>query len=206
MNSVEQSEKEPSKNDGLREFKNPDVTKGEEANFEFAFREYYPALCFFAKSIVFIEEDAKDIVQECFARFWNQKKFVNPELLRPYLFLAVRNQCIDHLRRKKIKMRVEAELIITESHHETDFFDELVFAELVRQVLEHIEQLPDHNQRILKMYFSGGQTYKAIAKRMNSSAEAVRKQKSRALEIIRAKLAPPVTVFLFFLKILLSAF
>lgn len=206
MDSVKYSENEPSKKESICEFGIPDATMDKEATFDFAFREYYSALCFFARSIVIIEEDAKDIVQECFIKFWNQKKIDNPELLRSHLFLSVRNRCIDHLRRKKIKKRIEGELTIEEASQGTEYFDELVFAELVRQVIEHIEQLPEHNRKIIRMHFSEGKTYKAIARQLNSSAEAVRKQQSRSLEIIRAKLLPPLAVFSFFLKIFMSAF
>ena len=77
---------------------------------------------------------------------------------------------------------------------EFEYFDEVAFAEMVRQVFERIEELPANTQLIFKLYYIDGKKYREIADEINSTPEAIRKQKIRALKIIREK-------FLLFMRI-----
>jgi RNA polymerase sigma factor (sigma-70 family) len=54
------------------------------------------------------EEDARDIVQTAFERLWRNRKEVNAEKSKSYLFTIAYHQMIDHLRKaKKIQLKEE---------------------------------------------------------------------------------------------------
>ena len=67
-------------------------------NIEALFKAYYRPLCLYAMHyLAGNSSEAEDIVQECFVKLW-QHIPVQP---RAFLYTAVRNGCIDYLRRTK---------------------------------------------------------------------------------------------------------
>ena len=86
------------------------IPMGEEKVFEFFFRQYYPALSFFANSIIHDENEAKDIVQDSFVILWNNHSVEEKsETVKSFLYTIVRNRCLDHLRKKKVMRKVNTE-------------------------------------------------------------------------------------------------
>ena len=163
------------------------IKMGEDKAFDFFFRQYYTSLCFFANSILHNEDEAKDLVQDCFIKLWNSQTCNERfETVKSFLYTAVHNKCLDLLRKRKVIKKAELQMI-KNSEAEFEYFDEVAFAELVRQVIGRVEELPEHTQQIIKMYFKDGKKHHEIASEMNSTPEAVRKQKSRALKVIREK-------------------
>lgn len=170
---------------------------GEERAFDFFFRQYYTSLCFFANSILHNLEESKDIVQDCFAKLWEVQKFQDrTETIKSLLYAMVRNRCIDNLRKRKLKAKAITNLSKEETSEE--YFDELVFAEMIRQVFDYIEELPETMQRVLKMHYLQGKKYKEIADTLQTSPDAIRMQKNRALKIIRRKFPLLFNILLLF--------
>lgn len=168
----------------------------EEESFDFFFRQYYASLCLFANSILHNEDEAKDLVQECYIKLWNsQTSSERAETIKSFLYTAVRNKCIDFLRKKKVMKKAELQLIKNNSGLDFGYFDEVAFAEMMRKINEHIEELPLKMQQVFKLYYIEGKKHKQIATELNSSREAVRKQKDRALKIIRQKFLLLLTFF-----------
>ena len=76
----------------------------------------------------------------------------------------------------------KAHLSLAKSSIDIDYFDELVFAETLRQVTDHVSKLPDDMQQVLHMYFNGGKNHREIAEEINSTEDAVR-QKEKSLKV-----------------------
>ena len=160
---------------------------GDGKGFDFFFRQYYTSLCYFANNILRNEEEAKDIVQDCFIKLWNSQTFnERTETVKSFLYTAVRNKCLDLLRKRKVIKKAELQ-IIKSNDVDFEYFDEVAFAEMVRQVIGRIEELPANTQKIFKLYYIDGKKCHEIASEINSTTQAVRKQKERALKTIRQK-------------------
>ncbi len=160
---------------------------GKGNSFEFFFRQYYTSLCFFANSILHNEEEAKDLVQDSFIKLWDSQTFnERSETVKSFLYTAVRNKCFDLLRKKKVIQKARLQLA---RNDENDFecFGEVAFAEMIRQLNGYLSELPSKVQEIIKLYYIDQKKYHEIADEINSTPEAVRKQKARALKIIRQK-------------------
>ena len=160
---------------------------GEGNSFDFFFRQYYSPLSFFANSILHNEEEAKDIVQDCFVKLWDSQPInERSETVKSFLYTAVRNKCVDLLRKKKVIQKAKLHLI---QNNEDDFeyFDEVAFAEMIHLLDGYLSELPSKVQQIIKLYYLDKKKYHEIANEINSTTEAVRKQKARALKIIRQK-------------------
>ena len=164
---------------------------GESKAFDFFFRKYYTSLCFFANSILHDEDEAKDLVQDCYVKLWNSHTIKERvDTVKSFLYTSVRNRCLDFLRKKKVMNKAELHLIKSNRDLDFEYFDEVAFAEMIREIAEHIEELPSNMQKVFKLYYIEGKKYKQIATELNSSPEAVRKQKARALAILKKKIPP----------------
>lgn len=170
-----------------------------EQAFEFFFRKYYTSLSYFANTILHNEGEANDIVQDCFVKLWENKSIKErSETVKSLLYAMVRNRCIDLLRKRKIRKKAESKIKENEIDEDFEYIDELKFAEVMRQIVDQIDDLPIRMKRVIKLHFIEGKNYKEIANDLQSTPEAVRKQKARALKIIRQKISILLSVFSFF--------
>lgn len=160
---------------------------GKEQTFDYFFRQYYAALCFFAYSIIHQQEDAKDIVQDCFVKIWDDATITEKtDSVKSFLYTMVRNRCIDYTRKQKVRTKAAIHLQPTEE--DEPYFDELAFAEMLRQVLEHLEELPPNMSTVLKKYYLQGKKLKEIAKELSTTENAVQLQKAKAIKLLKQKL------------------
>lgn len=163
------------------------TTMGKEKTFDYFFRQYYAALCYFAQSIIHNTEDAKDIVQDCFIKLWDNTAISEKQdTIKSFLYTMVRNRCIDYVRKKKVITKATTQLQTSEEDFE--YFDELAFAEMIRQIIEHIEELPANMRTILKEYYLQGKKHKDIAAELLTTPNAVQLQKAKAIKLLKEKL------------------
>ena len=154
-------------------------------SFDFFFRQYYTPLCYFANSILHNEEEAKDIVQDSFVKLWDSQTInERSETVKSFLYTSVRNKCVDLLRKKKVIQKAKLQLV-RNNENDFEYFDEVAFAEMMRELDGYLAELPSKIQEIIKLYYIDQKKYQEIANEINSTPEAVRKQKARALKIIR---------------------
>jgi RNA polymerase sigma-70 factor (ECF subfamily) len=170
-----------------KKIKKIETTPDEGKSFDFFFRQYYPALCFFANSILHTEEEAKDIVQDSFVNLWDSQTISErSETVKSFLYTTVRNKCVDLLRKKKVIQKAKLQLT-KNNENDFEYFDEVAFAEMIRQLDGYLDDLSSKVQEIIKLYYVDGKKYHEIAAEINSTPEAVRKQKARALKAIRQR-------------------
>ena len=75
------------------------LRKGDKEAFEHLFQENYKNLVLYAKKFVMDTEIARDLVQDIFIYLWEKRqKLTINKSLSSYLFRAVRNACINHLK------------------------------------------------------------------------------------------------------------
>lgn len=158
--------------------------------FENLFREYYPYLCSFAKKYVDDIDESKDIVHNVFLNLWQKQGELDSERsLKPYLFKAVHNRCLNHIRdRKKI---VRHDLMMEDEPLESfiESSDYLEQSELELKIAKCIDELPDSCRHIFKLSRFEEKKYKEIADQMGISVKTVEGQMTKALKILRTQLA-----------------
>lgn len=177
----------------------PSSSVRDDRAFDFFFRKYYPALCFFATRILRDEEEAKDVVQDCFVKLWNAQSFDHrSDTAKSFLYASVRNACIDLIRKKKVREQGKLNLLSLQHEADNEYLDEITFAEMMRQVVDHMHELPPKMQQVLTLHYLKGKKYNEIADELQTSADAVRMQKNRAIKIIRRKLLSLLSTFFFF--------
>lgn len=69
------------------------------------FRAHYTKMYRLAFSILYDEDESKDVVSEVFARLLKGYVMLRPETAEQFLITGVRNQCRDVLRKKQVHER-----------------------------------------------------------------------------------------------------
>jgi RNA polymerase sigma-70 factor (ECF subfamily) len=165
-----------------------EMKRGKEYAFDFFFNYYYPGLCIYAQKMISIpEQEAKDLVQDVFVKFWNDREKTDIRFsMRSYLFVSVKNRCLDLLRRKNRNLKVQE---ITNEHDVTGAsFDTYVLSELEALFNKSLEKLPERCREVFELSRFHGLKNREIAAKLNLSEKTVENQVTKALHILKEEL------------------
>jgi len=147
------------------------------------FRYNYRPLCLYALHYVKDPDTVEDIVQECFAVLWEKisggGQVVNR---RAYLYMSVRNRCLDHLRRAGLKTE---ELKPYDTYGLIDDDDAQERSGIEARLWTAIDTLPEKCREIFLMSKRDGLKYEEIAEELGISENTVRNQMSKALKTLK---------------------
>lgn len=153
------------------------------ATIEDLFRLNYRPLCMFALHYLQDADLVEDVVQECFTVLWEKlEQGADVANRRAYLYMAVRNRCLDHLRRKGLP---------TESLKPYDTYGIIEDDDAEeRSVMEAklwtaIDSLPEKCRQVFLMSKRDGLKYEEIAEELGLSVNTVRNQISKALNVLK---------------------
>ncbi|MEZ5072039.1 MAG: RNA polymerase sigma-70 factor [Bacteroidales bacterium] len=167
-----------------------------ERSFEALFRDHFPGLLGFARKILGSEDDARDVVHRVFVALWEKRREVDATVsLKSYLYTSVHNRSLNVIRdRKKFS---DADL--PEQADGWDASTHLESAELEEKIRAVIAALPEKCREVFEMNRFEGLKYAEIAETLGISVKTVENQMSKALKILREKLAAYLTILLWIL-------
>lgn len=159
------------------------------AYYQHVYLEYAPMLLRFAEKFV-SSFFAEDIVHDVFLKLWDRQVFLLPENeLKRILYAAVRNACIDHLRRLNMEQEIMDRRAIQLKLDELDFFeasDELFMRkDLLNFLMSKVDELPERSREIFRLSYVNGLKAAEIAEQLNLSVRTVENQLYRALLHLR---------------------
>lgn len=161
------------------------------SNFQSVFHHWYEKLHRYAHTLLKDNDEASDAVQSVFSRLWEKREELeNTEELGPYLYRAVHNHCLNRIR-KEGNGRKYAEWLTRNAAgtHSTDAAGKLAIAELSARIGEALDSLPPQCRLIFTLSREQGKKYTEIAESLSLSVKTVETQMSKALRILREKLA-----------------
>ena len=135
---------------------------------------YYRPLCLYALHYLGEVDAAEDAVQESFTALWQQETAVKS--VKAWLYAAVRNRCIDTLRRSG-----RTEPLPSDSDGSISDDEAAERSALEARLWTAVDALPKMRRRCLLMAKRDGLSYKEIADMTGSSVGAV------AMRIARTK-------------------
>ena len=84
--------------------------------FEWLYKTMYRQMAVFARNFLRDDDLAEDMVQEVFANLWTKGKEMRDDIvLEPYLQTAIKNLCIDYLRKLNIADKYQQHVLSTEA-------------------------------------------------------------------------------------------
>ena len=175
------------------------IQSGDEHAFTTIFNNYYEPLYRFAARIIREAEIAEGIVQEVYVKIWINKNKINLSYdLKTYLYSAVKNHCLNHI--KKNKKFISVEETSENPSPGISVEEKFIKDEKIRAMNEAIERLPDRCKRIFMMKKYDELSYKEIAEILNISVNTVKTQMKRALKSLVKQLSHLKTIIFFILN------
>ena len=174
------------------------LQQGDEKAFRSLFKEFYASLCLFATHYLGDQEEAADIVQESFLKYWNKRAdFDNYCRIKSFLYVVVRHACLNQLRSQNLRLHVSDEFI---KDSEQDFYNYVMEEEAHRLFNKAIDNLPPQMRAVINFSLDGLKNSE-IAEKMNLSEGTVHSYKKEAYKKLKVSLRE----YYYLLSILLFA-
>lgn len=149
-------------------------------------REHRAALVYFASKLVRDHFVAEDIVTEIYLKFWNKKgAFATRQKAKAFLYISTRNACFNYLHRLRSRAKRKQKFMATGEDAEDCVLNEMVRADVLREIYHLIERLPDQCRRIILMSFVTGLSNSEVAKKLKISVHTVKNQKARGIALMQ---------------------
>lgn len=127
------------------------------------------------------EDEAKDVVQDIFAKLWDGTVPIKEVSQRTFLLTCVRNRCLNIIAQRQTHQEVIK--FLKPEAIDSEVYDE----EIVDAVNRYVdERLTPQTSRIIKMHFNEDQSYKEISNSLGISLSAVNKHIVQGLRKLRS--------------------
>ena len=136
-----------------------EIKQNNKEAFEFLFKRYYPRLQGYAIRFVEDEEVARDIIQECFLKFWEKRELLSAVSVTSLLFAMVRNSCLNYLKHLSVIEKHQIEYLANQEGEERLYYADfaldaeygLLYDELQEQIKIVINGLPERCREVFVM-------------------------------------------------------
>lgn len=158
-----------------------------ETEIERLFRQYYNRMIRLARTMLYDDEESRDVVSEVFAALI--KTDITPKNVESYLVMSVRNRCLNLLEHKEVRAKFEQAYTMEARLLSSNDDESLSVASVEREY----EQLMDYARRqltgqtlmVFQMRHLQGMKYQEIADQLGISRVMVYKHLAKAMTTIR---------------------
>ncbi|MCM1094198.1 MAG: sigma-70 family RNA polymerase sigma factor [Lachnospiraceae bacterium] len=151
--------------------------------FEVLFRSNYVKLLRYAIYVVGDDELARDAVSDAFVKLWETYDFDDGKAAESFLFVTLRNRCLDILRHISVKndyvMRMA---LLIDDKDEIDIDD---CDERLHRVKMLIDRLPERTRFVMEQCYIHEKTYKEVARLLDITPSGVKQHIVKGLAFIR---------------------
>ncbi|RXF68838.1 RNA polymerase sigma-70 factor [Arcticibacter tournemirensis] len=160
-----------------------------EIDLKSVFDEYYDRLIYFAVQLINDREQAQDVVQEAFVKYWDYRENIASEryAVKNYLYTTVKHLSFNVLRHNRIVDKYVEKQPLTEPADQP-VIDAIITSEVLAEIHLAIQSLPENYRIISLKGFFAGKKNQEIADELGMSVNTVKKQKQKALQLLRLKL------------------
>jgi len=165
------------------------LKKDDKSAVDELFSYYYPRLYHFSKSILKIENDIDDILQEVFVKIWlNRQKINSVETFNSYIFTITKNEVLNLIRSNLRDQTFKNELFLRSVAEEYQTSDQVEFDEIETRINQTVAGLPEKRQQVFILSRMEGLSNKEIAQQLNISEKTVEDHITHAIKHIKSSL------------------
>ncbi|MDR3309514.1 MAG: RNA polymerase sigma-70 factor [Tannerella sp.] len=174
--------------------------KDDEEAFRIIFYRFFSPLCVFSMRYIRQKETCEDIVQETFLKIWKNRQSLEIRTSsRNLLITAVKNSCIDYLRKQESEYRRQEQY--NPDDDLTDSPEDIYSAAELEQILHAaLAKLPDNIRTVFEMNRFEGKTYAKIAEEQNISVKTVESYMTKSLKLLRIELKDFMPLIILFMS------
>jgi RNA polymerase sigma-70 factor (ECF subfamily) len=188
------------------------LKKGNPSVFKDVFQILYPRLKGYCKLFVADDNKAEDLIQETFITFWEKRHSIKTDRsIESYLFVILRNNCLNFLRNEKLEKTTSSvdieEVSELQYLYQIDFLgkeEKSLEEQLVESFQVAVDELPDKMKQVFKLCKIEGRKQKEVAEEMGISIKMVEKHIAKAKEQIRKKLIDQYPTLIILVTMLLE--
>lgn len=174
----------------------------DEQAFKQLFEIYYAQLCLYAKRFIENQLVREDIVQEVFCAIWEKRKSIRlTSSGKNYLITAVKNSCLNYIRKESSFMNYEEITHENKPLYEIDAEDLYDIRELEKLFEEALNKIPETYRLAFVLNRFNGKKTEEVAQMMNVSVRTIERYRGKALEILQHELKDYLLAFLLFYNI-----
>jgi RNA polymerase sigma-70 factor (family 1) len=183
--------------DMIRRLQNSD-----QRSFDLVYKQFHKAIHFFVKNLIDNANDAEDIAQDTFIKFWERRHdFETHENIKAFLYITARNAGLDYLKLKKGR-ESDHKILQHISQKEMTIENQIIAADLLRRVYFGVDCLPKKQRQVFKMLYIDKLSFKEIGERLNMNIATVRMHKALAKKHLRSLLGSNSLFFTLFFCII----
>lgn len=164
------------------------IQAGREEAFKTLFYRYYGEMVHTASRFIRDDAVAKDVAQDVFVKIWDRRKSLPvPDRVKSYLFQALRNHCLNYLKKKRL-LFLEDQPEPEDGNHSVP---EILYSrDMETQIERAIETMPPACRTIFLLRRTEELSLKEIARALQISTKTVENQLTKARKILIRYLKP----------------
>jgi RNA polymerase sigma-70 factor (ECF subfamily) len=164
------------------------IKKGDEGAFKSFFTMFYGDIYRFLFKYLSNSNDAEDLCQETFVRFWQQRDSIDTSSFpRAYLYKIAKNLAFNFSTRKPPSVSYDQDLRIV-SYAGSDPHKDFENKNLLEECRKVINELPERCRMTFILSRYEGLDYSEIAETMGVSIQTVKNQMSKAINYLKDNL------------------
>ena len=154
--------------------------KKDRQSFEIAYGQYADMLYRVAFSYLKSKEDAEDVVQDVFTKYFcGMHMPMNPEQEKAWFIRVTMNQCHDVMRKKRYRIHETLDEVTQMPQEEKEDTSPLY---------EALDKLPEKLKGVIILHYLEGYSVDEIARILQLSASAVKMRLKRGREFLKVEL------------------
>lgn len=155
------------------------MKRDEASQFKHDYLPLQPAMQRMAESLLGSEDDAADVVQDCFVTLWNDREKLRRVVNREaWCIMLVKCRCVDLLRKRKPTVEIDERTLAVE-------VDDQAAEERLQLAMELIDRLPERQAEAVRLKHFDAADTQQIAARMHISEGNVYTLLSRAYSSLK---------------------
>ncbi len=168
------------------------IKGGDREVFQIFFDDIYPRMMSLACRFV-AGDVAKDMVQEAFISFWEQKNSLQTSNPQSYLFRSVQNNCLNYIKHNRVIAGYENRIRIAEARvqylkemsDDNDILKGFEKRDIQTALETALQKLPPKRQEAFRLCYFEELSYKEIAQIMDISHRTVEVHVQKALKQLK---------------------
>jgi RNA polymerase sigma-70 factor (family 1) len=194
------------KNSGI-DFKSGQVDNSKTVYQQFheIFARYGDGLYYYVLKLTGDETTAKDIVQECFLRLWENIQTIDTDAdLLPLLVTYIKNLLTDDFRKKQSRSRLHFSIAqrMEGMTGEPEGEQMLFLRDRQQQLLNTLSQMPEKRRKVFQLVRQEGLSHKEVAEQLNLTIADVKKQMRLSMQLLR-QVMPLIIAFLHICRLII---
>lgn len=175
------------------------LKQGDEGAYNHIFTHYWKTLYLQAFAKLQSREAAEEVVQELFVVLWEKRNVLLISNLTHYLRMALRNKCIDYIRKQIVKEKYWNYYKTFLPRQENTTQDAVSYNNLMEAVESGMARMPEKTKKIFVLSRLEGKSVTDVAQLIRLSEKSVEYHLTKCLKTLKVHLKDFVLIWLAYL-------